>query len=258
MKTKLDHIYGITGTGDITALQNQVNTINTNVTNMDNRLTSLSNIAAKTNVANTFTSNQTINGQVKADSFKIESSNKRIVTEMLDYNNKKYGRIVFQDGGNNRLIIQHNFNDNVNELIGGNVRVGTPSDNSDIANKQYVDNKFLGDELLTWTGNIQTTELTWNRASQFSSGGTYFLIARIKANNKHSFIYEMFKIDSQNDTAIGNVNLMNYENLTTSSIQTLPTASLCLAYEGGRIRIIRYGSGHPTNAEIKVFFRKVN
>lgn len=249
MITKLDHLYG--ASADIANLQNEVNQLNT-------RLTTLDSNVAKTGTANTFTANQTVNGQLQANSFKMETSNKRIVSEFLDYQNKKYGRIVFQDGDQNRLILQHNFTDNINELLGSNLRVSNPTHNMDIANKEYVDNKFLGDEIVTWTGNIQTTELTWNRSAQFGSGGTYFLICRIKANDKYSFIYEMFKIDNQNDTAIGNVNTINYSNTTSNAIQPIPSTALCLVLEGGRIRIIRYGNGHPTNAEIKVFFKKVN
>lgn len=85
MKYKMDHIWGNseTNTVDITALENKVNAVEakttaletkataietkannneTNITNTRNTLNNLSTIAAKTNIANTFTANQTING----------------------------------------------------------------------------------------------------------------------------------------------------------------------------------------------------
>lgn len=57
MKRKLDHIWGNSSgnAADITALQAQVAAMNT-------KLTNVANIAAKTNLTNTFTTNQNING----------------------------------------------------------------------------------------------------------------------------------------------------------------------------------------------------
>lgn len=65
MKLKLDHIYGNTSSNvDLTQINNKISAIEAKNTQQDTQITNLSNIAAKTNISNTFTGNQTINGSI--------------------------------------------------------------------------------------------------------------------------------------------------------------------------------------------------
>lgn len=261
MKQKLDHIWGNvenTTSGDITALQTQV-------TNIDTRLTSLSNVAAKTNVDNNFSTTQTVRGTIKStDNVRVEKGDKKIVMETFDYSNKNYSRIVFQVGNANRFIIQHNNTDNVTQMIGSevNMSVPTPTSNNHPTTKLYVDNKiadsFTTSEIVSWTGNMETTNLTWNKTNNFTATGTYVFTITIKVNDKRNYITESIKIDDLTKVYISNVKLMGYGIDVSNSIQTIPTKGLSLVYDNKNIKLVKYGTGHPTNAEIKIFYKKVS
>lgn len=257
MKTKLDHIYGVTGTGDINALKEKVE-------NIDTRLTSLSNVAAKTNVDNNFSTNQTVRGTIKStDNVRVEKGDKKIVMENFDYGGKNLSRIAFQVGTSNRLLIQHNNNDNLTQFIGSeiNMSVPDPTGNKHPANKQWVEaqitNAFTTTELITWSGNMNSTNLTWDKSGQFRETGTYAFTVRVKANDKTNYITETINIDNLTKTYISSVKLMDYGKDVSSAVQTLPQNALALVYANKNIKLVKYGTTHPNNAEIKIFFKKV-
>lgn len=187
MKVKLDHIYGESGSGDLTALQNQVN--------------SLSQIAAKTNLDNRFTTNQTIPSVT--------------ITGAVDANNKA-------------------------------------------ATKAYVDNKFNLAVLQEWTGNIQTTNLTWTKNTEFNNNGsgTYIFQIKITANSKSNVFTEFVKINQLGDTYIGNVHCIDYGADDANANVALPTKGISFIYSNKAIKIKKYGTGHPT-AAIEIRYTKV-
>lgn len=258
MTTQLDHLYSNGGgSGDITALENKVQQI-------DTRLTSLSNVAAKNNVDNNFSTSQTVRGTIKStDNIRVERGDKKIVLENFDYNSKNYSRIAFQVGNNNRLLIQHNNNDNITQFIGSeiNMSVPDPTNAKHPANKQWVEaqitNAFTTSELISWTGNMQTTDLTWNKSGNFSEAGTYAFTVRVKANDKTNYITETINIDNLTKTYISSVKFMDYGKDISNDIQSLPDKALSLVYKNKNIKLVKYGNGHPTNAEVKIFFKKV-
>lgn len=192
MGTQLDHLYNSAGaSGDLTALENKVN--------------SLSQIAAKTNLDNRFTTNQTVPSIT--------------ITGAVDANNKA-------------------------------------------ATKQFVDNKFDYQVLETWTGNMKTTSLTWNKNDIFQTKGTgcYRFQVRILVNNKYSHFDWSVKIDNISGVWISPVHRLDFGNEDASRIHsTIPNRGIALVYSNKNIRLIRYGAttDFPENATITIHYNKV-
>lgn len=87
MKTNLDNIDVLGASGNITQLQEKVDA-------MDTKITNLSNIAAKTNIANTFTANQTVNGAVIVNS--APTANNHLTNKAYVDNQFKFRRVINQ------------------------------------------------------------------------------------------------------------------------------------------------------------------
>lgn len=193
MKQKLDHIWGNTGGGsaELTALENKVN--------------NLSQIAAKTNLDNRFTAQQTIPSV--------------IITGAVDANNKA-------------------------------------------ATKQYVDEKLNLVVLQTWNGNLQTTNMTWTKTTEFNNNGSgiYLFQIKITTNNKSVIFNEIFKITNLADTYIGPIHTVKYDGDTAGGGQfndPAPVTALSFIYTNKAIRLKQYGNGHPTSAAVEVRYTKL-
>lgn len=187
MKTKLDHIYGVAG-GDLAALQNKV----------DN----LANIAAKTNLDNQFTTNQTIPSV--------------IITGAVDANNKA-------------------------------------------TTKAYVDEKFNMTQLITWTGDAATTNLSWDKSSEFTNSGTgnYEFHIRVYKGNKYHYFTERIKLDNLTGTWIGQVKYFKEGVSDSATIQTAaPNIGLSFVYTNKNIKLVRYGSTFGRDTTIHIFWKK--
>lgn len=78
MKIKLDHLYGSKDSAKVDALETKV--------------TNLSNIAAKVNIANTFNGNQTVNGVVISN--QAPTANNHLTNKEYVDNKLKYTRVV--------------------------------------------------------------------------------------------------------------------------------------------------------------------
>lgn len=190
MKMKLDHIWGNVESGssaDITAIQNQLN--------------SLSQIAAKTNLDNRFTTNQTVPSVT--------------ITGAIDANNKA-------------------------------------------ATKNYVDEKFNLVVLQTWNGNMQTTNMTWTKNTEFNDNGSgiYMFQIKITANNKSNVFTEVFKITNLADTYIGNVHCIDYGGDDSNANVAVPAKGISFIYANKAIKVKKYGTGHPT-ATLEIRYTKV-
>lgn len=188
MGTQLDHLYNSAAgsSGDLTALQNQVN--------------SLSQIAAKTNLDNRFTTNQTV----------------------------------------------------PSITITGAVDTATKA-----ATKGYVDGKLELRPLQTWSGNMQTTNLEWTKTSEFSQSGIYAIQVKITANNKSNYFNEIIKIDDLAGTWISPIHLIDYGQDNSAAVQTMSTKGIAFVYQNKKVKLVKYGTGHPTTASITILYNKV-
>lgn len=146
--------------------------------------------------------------------------------------------------------------------MGGNKieNLGAPANNNDAARKAYVDSRTPQfTELLTWTGNLATTDLTFSKASSFSSTGIYDFVIQMKYLGKvfnHSLTMNLDSFGKDNISGV-----WHFVNNTTSNsianLNTLTTAFSLLITTGKAVKIIRYGTQHnATDSSIKIMFRK--
>lgn len=144
-KSFLDHIYKAKSTTspDVT---NQLNTLQTS-------LTSLSNIAAKTNIANTFTANQTMGANLSVHGNVFLNSNNpsyytQIGVELRAGTGAASLKIRPEDDGLKTIYFGKNPNNRVgrfdldlqqqSKILG----LSNPENDYQAANKKYVDDKF--------------------------------------------------------------------------------------------------------------------
>lgn len=285
MKSKLDHIWGEQpSTGANPQLEQQVNQI-------DNRLTSLSNIAAKTNIDNTFTTHQTIQGYVKNSAGLYKDGTTQNIVSIKNQSSKEANIIFIQDSTGFRnycnFHIKHRYgnqtdaqaislfsietrNTDVGIFIGAESNkisfknettldnVKTPTGNLQAANKAYVDSKVPEWTILkNQTLNFKTTNLQWNAPDAFNEPGIYEFRIEITNGNFNYIVNAELPIADVTKTYTNGLNFYEYQVSTTNTIQALPDTAICFFYNNKWIRIAKYGQNHPeANTTIKIFYRK--
>lgn len=122
-KTKLDHIYGNVGTNvDLTPINNKITALENKNNQQDTQITNLSNITAKTNLENTFTANQNVNGM-------IYTKGNNVGLTLKDNGGTIRGNVIAQgadlkiEANTNSMIINAVHNINLNPSSGYNVRI---------------------------------------------------------------------------------------------------------------------------------------
>lgn len=250
MKTKLDHIYGSVG-GNTTQLENQVNALNTKVTN-------LSNIAAKTNLNNTFTANQIFNGgfeigQGRTTTFatNIEMGVGGGIVNMTseDASNKQ----IRFSGVPNKGRLDLNMN-NVSKII----NLPAPTNAKDAVTKEYVDGKSGGwVNLIDWTGNFKTQALEWTKT--LTTGNMRFLVNLTYQNVRYSFSF-IISVPNATHKWTSPIALFPYgQTQDATTIINSVTNGFFLHYDGTKIKVIKIGQNQPeTSTTLNIGYWKVN
>lgn len=282
MKTKLDHIYGNTGGAnqqELEALKNQV--------------TSLSNIAAKTNLANVFTTHQTIRGYVKESAGLYKDGQSQPIATMKHQSQKDFFINFIQDSAGFRnysnLNIRHRYgNQNDSQYVTlfqlqfrdtgtgafiaceGNklsfinetsiINVANPTANNHVANKAYVDSKAVPNFTLlqNWTGAFKDANLTWTKTQEFATAGNYEFLITVK-NGDWSYIYnQILNIENLTKQVNGASCWFNYANKNAAAIQTAPNSGFWLNYDNKKISICKFGTNQPqANTSVNIYYRKL-
>lgn len=288
MKMKMDHFYGeqAGASTDLTPIQNEINTLKQTVTN-------LGNITAKTNLANVFTTHQTINGYVKESTGFYKDGQSQPIATMKHQSQKdffinfiqdtqgfrnycnfnirhRYGnqtdaqytnlfQIQFRDTGTGAFITCEN-----NKLTFGNATtidgIATPTANNHAANKQYVDSKSVPNFTLLqeWTGNFKTTEIAWTKSAQFSTAGIYEFIVSITNGNFTYTISQFLNIIDVTKTCMGGEQQMQWTNNTIHPSQQASNGGVWLWYSNKKIGIGKVGDNQPqANTSVKIYYRKI-
>lgn len=284
-KTNLDSLNPIGGGGGAVDpnLQNQVNQI-------DNRLTSLSNIAAKTNLSNTFTTHQIIQGYVKNSAGLYKEGIQQTLSTVKSQSGKSMDLMFIQNSTGFRnwctmnikfrygdqtdsqaitllKIESHNTDTGMFMQCEGNklsfitehqiANVKNPVNPADAANKRYVDEtigQFI--DLENWTGNFKTTSLVWTKNSQFSRPGKFEFIINIKnGNNNYQFNTLLELFDVTHTYYLGGI---DYYPADVAGVKPKADSGCYFVYENKALKIGKWGNNQPgDNTQIKIRYRGV-
>ena len=214
--------------GNNISIQGNVISANVNLDNyynkseVDNKITTIDNTLngkANTSDLNSYAKiNETNNGE-----FFIGDKNGKHIwfSKPFQYSGNTYASIKIRNGGTNYFTMEHNFN--TNQSIISNPRgsiqlknIAAPTENSDAANKQYVDTKIA---------NIPSTDLTnyYTRSEvdgkvnslvktiTFTSQATFHYVDGLNVNSQR---YRWYRIDTSN-TPLNANNCLNIEYKTT-------------------------------------------
>lgn len=147
--------------------------------------------------------------------------------------------------------------ENATKIIG----VPDPTENRHAANKQYVDNKFPQfREIVNWTGNLATTDLTFSKTAEFAQPGTYEFIVEMRYLSKIFVKNIILRAENFNKDIISEIwyFVNNNNSGSVANLNTLGTAYSLVLTAGKQIKIIRYGNQHNAgDTTVKIQYRKI-
>lgn len=137
------------------------------------------------------------------------------------YGGNTYSSIKIRNGGTNYLTIEHNFNNN--QSIISNPRgaiqlknIATPTENSDAANKAYVDTKIASIPTTDLTNYYTRSEVDGKvngliKTTTFESQSTFHYVDGLNVNSQR---YRWYRVDTSS-TPLNANNCLNIEYKTT-------------------------------------------
>lgn len=141
------------------------------------------------------------------------------------------------------------------------INVPNPTNNHEVANKAYVDSKAPSfQELVSWTGNFATTNLTFSKNQSFPTTGLYEFVVQMKINTR---VYSKNIIMNLDDFTKDNLSEVFYfvDNVVSdrvANLNTLTSAYALLIARDKIVKIIRYGTiPNATNSSLKIHYRKL-
>lgn len=140
--------------------------------------------------------------------------------------------------------------------------VATPLANNHAANKVYVDTKVGPNftEIVNWTGNINNTNLTFTKSTEFAQPGKFEFIITLKIDGKTFTKKTMLDIENYNDSNMSEVFYISSTNTAhpTQNLNLLNRAFVLAVNSSKQIQILKFGTIPTTNSTIKVFYRKIS
>lgn len=250
MITNLDNIDNRSGAGgNSSALEQRIQAV-------ENRVTSLSNVAAKTNLNNTFTASQNFN-----QGFNTSTASITLGNQIYAGTGAAVVSLTPEDATNKTLKFsgvsgKGRFDLNMNNMS-KIMNLPTPTTDNEAATKAYVDTKAPGwTELQNWTGNFKTTSLEWTNTLQF--GELEFNVIVSKDGVKYPLSFKV-KTEAANNKFTSPLGLFQYG--TSHNPQTTLSSvanGFFLHYNGTKINIIKVGNTQPeASTNVLIRYRKI-